>query len=111
VKGCGYDRFSEILRKDATYAKLEQLQNLQLSKMARARSIPLNQKKITSINDGTIKLLSTPPSPTVLPDIVIPIVFHIVNNNPNAITDLMILNALVDLNDAFAHRNAYSSDT
>lgn len=111
VKGCGFDRFSEIIRKDATYAKMEQLQNVQLSKMAHSRNATLNQKKVSSVNDGNIKLLNPPPSPAVLPDLVIPIVFHIVNNNPNAITDLMIQNAMVDLNDAFAHRNAYASDT
>ena len=108
-KGCGSERFTEILRKDPVFAKLEQMQNLQLIQKAKARQNKLIQKKVTSLNDSKLLLLSAPP-PAPLIDITIPIVFHIVNNNPDAITDQMIYDALVQLNDAYAHRNIYASD-
>lgn len=40
----------------------------------------------------------------------IPVVFHIVNSNAASITDLMVVNALKELNDAFAHLGAYGVD-
>ncbi len=108
-KGCGSERFTELLRKDSSFAKLEQMQNLQLRKKSQARNNLLIQKKVTSVNDSKIILLNAPP-PAPLIDITIPIVFHIVNDNPDAITDQMIYDALVQLNDAYAHRNIYASD-
>lgn len=41
--------------------------------------------------------------------ITLPVVFHIVNQNPGAITDVQIINALNDLNDAFGKTGLYSS--
>lgn len=38
----------------------------------------------------------------------IPVVVHIVSNNPDAVTDAQIFNAIQDLNDAFAHNGIYS---
>lgn len=40
----------------------------------------------------------------------LPVVFHIITSNPSAITDLMVINALKDLNDAFAHKSPYNTD-
>lgn len=54
-----------------------------------------------------IVLSSTSSSNTVY---TIPVVFHIITADPNAITDLMVFNALKDLNDAFAHRSPYDGD-
>ena len=108
-KGCGSERFTEILRKDTVFAKMEKLQSLQLRQLAQTRKNKLNQNKVTSINDSKIIKLDAPP-PAPLINITIPIVFHIVNNNPDAITDQMIYDALVQLNDAYAHRNIYASD-
>lgn len=42
---------------------------------------------------------------------VIPVVFHILNTNPQSITDQMIYDALKDLNDAFAHLGPYGVDS
>ncbi|MFM1962820.1 MAG: hypothetical protein RLZZ172_1665 [Bacteroidota bacterium] len=42
---------------------------------------------------------------------LLPIVIHIIDNNPEAITDSMVIAAIADLNDAFAHRGAYALDT
>ena len=39
----------------------------------------------------------------------IPVVFHVISQNPNAITDLQIINAVNDLNQAFAHTGAYGT--
>lgn len=108
-KGCGSERFTEILRKDTVFAKMEKLQSLQLRQLAQTRKNKLNQNKVTSINDSKIIKLDAPP-PAPLINITIPIVFHIVNNNPDGITDQMIYDALVQLNDAFAHRNVYATD-
>jgi len=40
----------------------------------------------------------------------IPVVFHIITSNPNSITDKMVMDALKELNDAFAHRSPYNID-
>jgi gliding motility-associated-like protein len=40
---------------------------------------------------------------------VIPVVVHIISQNPGAITDLQIMNAINDLNNAFAHTGIYGS--
>lgn len=108
-KGCGSENFTAILRKDPIFAATEKNQNLQLKNKAQARKNVLLSKKVSSINDSKIVLLNAPP-PAPLIDITIPIVFHIVNDNPDAITDQMIFDALVQLNDAYAHRNVYASD-
>lgn len=42
---------------------------------------------------------------------ILPTVVHIVNTDPESITDEMVRQAIADVNDAFAHRGAYSSDT
>ena len=39
----------------------------------------------------------------------IPVVFHVISQNPNAITDLQIINAVNDLNEAFAHTGLYGT--
>jgi hypothetical protein len=39
----------------------------------------------------------------------IPVVFHVISQNPSAVTDLQIANALNDLNEAFSHSGAYAS--
>ena len=40
---------------------------------------------------------------------VIPVVFHIISNDPSTITDQQIIDAVADLNDAFAHTGPYAS--
>jgi gliding motility-associated-like protein len=42
---------------------------------------------------------------------ILPTVFHIVNSDPESITDEMIKKALADVNDAFAHIGNYGVDT
>ncbi len=43
------------------------------------------------------------------PVYVIPVVFHIVSLNPDAIPDSVMINGLKDLNDAFAHTGPYAA--
>jgi gliding motility-associated-like protein len=60
----------------------------------------------------TIGLLIHSPSyssPTSGPPYFVPVVFHIISSNPFAITDQTIINAVQDLNDAFAHTGVYAS--
>ncbi len=38
----------------------------------------------------------------------LPVVFHVISRNPDAITDLQIINAVNDLNQAFAHTGIYA---
>ena len=41
--------------------------------------------------------------------IVVPVVFHIINNDPSTVTDKVIKDALKELNDAFAKRGNYAA--
>ena len=41
--------------------------------------------------------------------LVIPVVFHIISQNPGAISDQQIIDAVADLNDAFAHTGNYAA--
>ncbi|MEP7108206.1 MAG: gliding motility-associated C-terminal domain-containing protein [Ferruginibacter sp.] len=40
---------------------------------------------------------------------IVPVVFHIINQDPSTVPDQVILNALMDLNDAFAKRGNYAA--
>jgi len=42
---------------------------------------------------------------------ILPVVFHIINQNPGSVTDQQILDALKDLNDAFARTGPYAAGT
>ena len=39
----------------------------------------------------------------------VPVVFHVISKNPAAITDLQIVNAVNDLNQAFSHTGIYAA--
>jgi hypothetical protein len=41
--------------------------------------------------------------------ITLPVVVHIINENPNSITDLQVINGINDLNDAFSKSGNYSA--
>jgi gliding motility-associated-like protein len=43
------------------------------------------------------------------PAYTVPVVFHIVGNNPSSVTDQQIQDAVLDLNNAFAHSGNYST--
>lgn len=83
---CGSDVLLSILQKDPTFVQNEKILN-------------------TAIRN---KVLFKKNQPTVV--YTIPVVFHIVNSNAASITDLMVINALKELNDAFTHQGVYGVD-
>ncbi len=72
------------------FAKSEDLQHLQS---------PSLQKKLAVVDIP----------PPAGPPYTVPVVFHIISANPFAVTDQTIINAVQDLNDAFAHTGVYAS--
>jgi gliding motility-associated-like protein len=106
VSSCGTDGWYENARKDVAFVKKEQ----QLNELIRNKIL---QKQSAASESGTTKRLGIKPKAagSPFPNVYeVPVVFHILSENPEAITDAMIIAALNDLNDAFAHRGAYSSD-
>jgi gliding motility-associated-like protein len=59
-----------------------------------------------SINKNVANFKIPPP---LAPPYTVPVVFHIISSNPYAITDPIIINAVQDLNDAFAHAGVYAA--
>jgi gliding motility-associated-like protein len=47
--------------------------------------------------------------PLGVPSYIVSVVFHIISSNPSRITDQQIINAVQDLNDAFAHSGSYAA--
>jgi hypothetical protein len=78
---CGSDALLNQLRKSPDFLKREAEMNEAISRAVRL------------YNDDTI---------------VLPVVFHLLADDPNAIPDQQIINGLADLNDAFAKRGAWS---
>lgn len=79
---CGVSVSLELLRKDPSFKAKEDQVNRQI--MGFQRNL---------VPDSTF----------------IPVVFHIVNTNPGAVPNQLLINALNDLNDAFAKRGAYAA--
>ncbi|PWT71931.1 MAG: hypothetical protein C5B59_16885 [Bacteroidetes bacterium] len=68
--------------------------------MKKVTARPVSASKIGSVADEQMPPLGNA--------YTIPVVFHIVSQNPYAITDQQVINAVKDLNDAFAHAGAYA---
>jgi gliding motility-associated-like protein len=103
---CGTDGWYENARKDTAFARKER----QTNELIRNR---IQQKQSLTSGNASIKSLGIKPKPGGSPFANIyevPVVFHIVSENPEAITDAMVKAALGELNDAFAHRGAYGAD-
>lgn len=105
---CGFD----LGRADSTKAKYfqageEKMHQAIRSQIVKNRSAIQTQGRVRGQSTG-IQNTSTPPLP---PTVYIPIVFHIIDQNPFSITDGMVQAALDDLNRAFAHQGAYGVDT
>ncbi len=103
---CGADAYQQLLRKDPMYVSRENVMNEKIRawvlQAAGQRSI-----KIAENNIGTNNVVVAPMS---VPVVTIPVVFHIVNQNAATITDQMIIDAVADLNKAFAHLGVYGTD-
>ncbi len=57
-------------------------------------------------------LFSAPSQAQITPGtLIVPVVFHIINANPGAISDQLITDAVADLNEAFAHTGPYAGGT
>jgi len=81
---CGTDLLLSNLRKQYKYREKEALMNRQIQ-------TEMNSNRVTDTGGYTL-----------------PVVFHIVNADPSLVTDLMITQALKDLNDAFAKKGTYA---
>ncbi len=80
---CGLDISLNSLRHDAPFIAREEQMNRQI----------MNYQQ-RGLNNDTL---------------VVPVVFHIISQDPSAVPDWVLLNALKDLNDAFAKRGAYAA--
>jgi hypothetical protein len=78
VPGCGFDYQMKLNRLNADYVAREALMNQQIRNVF-----------AKGLNDT----------------LTLPVVFHIIHNNPSAVTDAVILNALKDFNPNFALEN------
>jgi gliding motility-associated-like protein len=70
------------------------------------RKSPDYVAKEKKMNSEIVKRLLGGPDTVIL---TLPLVFHIINPNPSAITDAQIMNAVKDLNDAFGKTGAYAA--
>ncbi len=86
-KNCGFDEMRQFLKSDTNYLLAETNLNLGIKEYYQHRTDTLT---------GVITL---------------PVVFHIVGNNPARITDLQVAAGLQNLNDAFGKAGVYSSST
>lgn len=105
VSSCGTDRRYEMARKDSAFVRQEN----QLNQLIRQATLRRQSIQATS-NGVAVQGIQNTPTPDFPNIYQLPVVFHIVSENPDAITDAMVLSALNGLNDAFAHRGAFSSD-
>jgi gliding motility-associated-like protein len=103
---CGADMFQQILRKDPLYASNENVMNEKI----RAWVLQAAGQKTISISVNNVGNNNVVVAPTSVPVVTVPVVFHIVNQNAAAITDQMIIDAVAELNKAFAHLGVYGTD-
>lgn len=88
VRPCGTDALQELWRKDASF-------------LARERAInqAILQKQYIRVPGAAMKAAGL---------VILPVVFHIINENPTAYTDAAIQAALKELNDAYAATGAFT---
>ncbi|MBT9484063.1 gliding motility-associated C-terminal domain-containing protein [Sediminibacterium sp.] len=105
---CGYD----LGRTDTIKAKYFQAEEEKLNQAIRSQILKNRSNNFANDlirNKSTkIKSTSTPPLPAT---VYIPVVYHIISEDPFAITDAMVQASLDDLNKAYAHQGAYGVDT
>lgn len=91
--GCGFDELHLQQLKNSSFVQQEKLLNEKIRASVIQKQLDRNRPILTRSQPSVVY--------------TIPVVFHIVNSDPNSITDLMIVQALNELNDAFAYRNAF----
>ena len=84
--GCGFDFFRETNRKNPDLLFKENVINDKIH----------NSPRLNALRGSNDTL-------------ILPVVFHIIHTNPDAITDAFIINAVKDLNDAFSKKGQYST--
>ena len=103
---CGADMFQQILRKDPHFVSNEKVMNEKI----RAWVLQASGQKTISISVNNVGNNNVVVAPTSVPVVTVPLVFHIVNQNAAAISDQMIIDAVAELNKAFAHLGVYGTD-
>ena len=103
---CGAEMFQQILRKDPLFVSNEKIMNEKI----RAWVLQASGQKTISISVNNVGNNNVVVAPTSVPVVTVPVVFHIVNQNAAAITDQMIIDAVAELNKAFAHLGVYGTD-
>lgn len=106
---CGSDVINQLLRKDPLYVIRENEMNDKIRDWTLKSSSKPGIKNDASFRSNKNSINNK--SKFVAPIITIPVVFHIVNQHASAITDQMIINAVAELNNAFAHSGVYGTDT
>ena len=103
---CGADAYLQLLRKDPMYVSKENV----LNEKIRAWVLQAAGQRSIKIADNNVGNNNVVVAPTSVPVVTIPVVFHIVNQNAAAITDQMVIDAVAELNKAFAHIGMYGID-
>ncbi|MDP3394593.1 gliding motility-associated C-terminal domain-containing protein [Sediminibacterium sp.] len=105
---CGYDLGRADSAKANFFRAEEQKMNFAIrAQILKSRASIFSKGELQNKSTG-IKSTSTSPLPAT---VYIPVVFHIIDENPFSITDAMVQAAVDDLNKAFAHQGAYGVDT
>jgi len=105
---CGYDLGrTDTIKAKWHRAEEEKLNQAIRTQIAKERAGRLSTGQIRNQSSGKIKSNSTPLPATVY----IPVVYHIISEDPFATTDAMVQASLDDLNKAFAHQGAFGVDT
>jgi gliding motility-associated-like protein len=103
---CGADAYQQLLRKDPMYVSRENV----LNEKIRAWVMQAAGQRNIRISENNVGNNNVVVAPMSVPVVTIPVVFHIVNQNAAAITDQMIIDAVAELNKAFAHVGIYGTD-
>ena len=106
MTACGTDALLDRLRADPSYKGREEAMNeaIRAAQSVRAVMAEKGSPGRRKAGDGRQRA-------GTLPLHTIPIVFHIVGDDPTSVTDQAVIDALAGLNDALAHRNAFGVDT
>lgn len=107
---CGYD----LGRTDTARAKLLRAAEEKLHQQIRAQILKTRQAQLEQgqVRNNAAISKRNDAGPAVIPPVVyIPVVFHIISEDPFAVTDAMVQATVDDLNKAYAHQDAYSVDT
>jgi gliding motility-associated-like protein len=105
---CGYDLGRADSSKASFFKAAEEKMNQAIrAQILKTRESVFAKGQVRNQSSGIFQSNATPPPAIVY----IPIVFHIIDQNPFSITDAMVQAAVDDLNRAFAHQGAYGVDT